>query len=180
MPAQGLCLSFPWSEVPGEPVQQCWRWLQLQGNAVTHHSSFHFVQTPGSGLSAGTSQPSWGGRDGWRSRRCGKIIKLGWHLRSLTCVRVLPSPADHIMSKWQFCYVVRHSPVSCLQGQLRTSCLPTPLLHVLILPLGTWSLSDLLARAGTPNRAQLWYGFHLGTEPKKASRLVTSPNWLSL
>lgn len=74
------------------------------------------------------------GRDGCCSHGWGKeIIWLGWHLRALTRVRVLPSPADPTVSKWQFCYLVKRFPVTRLQGQLRTSCLPTLLPHILIL-----------------------------------------------
>lgn len=121
-------LSFPWSEVSGEPVQQCWRWLQLQGNAVTHHSSLHFVQTSRSSLSAGTSQPSRTGRDGccshgWRK----KIIWLGWHLRALTRVHVLPSPADPTVSKWQLlpCQAFScHTPARIVENKLSSHCTP--------------------------------------------------------
>lgn len=92
-------LSFPWSEVPGEPVQQCWRWLQLQGNTVTHHSSLHFVQTPGSGLSAGTSQPSRGGRDVCSSRCVGRLsdwvdIWGLWHVCMFCILQTTPCQSD--------------------------------------------------------------------------------------
>lgn len=40
-------------------------------------------------------------------------------------------------------------------------------------------LNDLSAWAGTPNIVWLWCGLHMGAEAKKASRLVSSPNWLS-
>lgn len=96
MRAQCLCPSSPWSEVSGEPVQQCWRWLQLQGNAVTCHRALHFVQTPGPNVSAGTSQPSWGGEDACSNHRCGEnVTRLSWYLRALiwtltsVCVHVL-------------------------------------------------------------------------------------------
>lgn len=128
MHTQGLCLSFPWSEVPGEPVQQCWRWLQLQGNTVTHRSSLHFVQTPGSSLSAGTSQSSWGSRDGCCSHRCGKkIIRLSWHLRALTCVcSAFSCRPDHV----KVTVLLRYQAHSCLMPartvKNKLSSHPTP------------------------------------------------------
>lgn len=50
---------------------------------------------------------------------------------------VLPPPTEPTRPKGQFCYTVKGSPVTRLQGHFRGSCLAIPLLHILILPLGT-------------------------------------------
>lgn len=54
--------------------------------------------------------------------------------------RVLPPPTHHTRSKVQFCYTMKGCPVTHLQGHLRGSCLAILLLHVLILPLGSWMI----------------------------------------